>query len=421
MVGEFERDLEKYAEVIVKVGLNLRAGQRLMIGAPFFGTDGTPLEAYPLVRQIVRAAYQAGAQYVGVNWDDEALQRIRVQHAPADTMTETATWKTDAATDYLDHGDAYMLIFASDPDLMNGLDPEKVQAKQQAEAEHLQKLLTRFASNASNWLVVGASVRSWAAKVFPDSEGDEAVSQLWEAIFEACRVKQEDPVAGWQRHIAALSKRAAYLNARRYSALRYAAPGTDLTIGLPERHLWESGGLTAQNGIAFVANIPTEEVFTMPHKDHVDGVVTLTKPLSYAGTLIEHVTFNFSAGRVVDATAKTGQEALDNLLNTDENSRSLGEVALVPHSSPISQTNLLFYNILFDENASNHLALGNAYRFNMDGGGEMTAEEFASAGGNESISHVDFMIGSSTMNVDGITVDGSTEAIMRNGEWAFDV
>lgn len=421
MSDKFERNLERYAEVIVKVGLNLQPGQRLLIGAPFFGVDGTPLEAHRLVRTVTRLAYQAGAKYVGVNWDDEELQRVRVQHADADTMDEFATWKDDAAIEYIENDDAIMIVFSQNPDLMSDLEPQKVEAKQQAEAKYFHRLFSRLATGATNWLAVGASVTSWAKKVFPNMGPDEGVARLWETIFELCRLNQDDPVDSWKRHITELGKRSAYLNGKKYTVLKYSAPGTDLTVGLPDGHIWESGSLTTQNGLAFVANLPTEEVFTMPHKARIDGVVTATKPLSYGGSLIEDFTLTFSAGRVVDATAVAGQAALDNLLGTDQGSRSLGEVALVPHSSPVSQSNLLFYNILFDENASNHLALGNAYRFSMDGGKEMTPEEFAAVGGNESMTHADFMIGSSQMDVDGISADGLTEPVMRAGEWVFEV
>jgi aminopeptidase len=356
---------------------------------------------------------------VAVNWDDEELQRIRVKHAATDTMSEFPTWKNEAAIEYVDQGEAILIILSQNPDLMGGLEPKKVQAKQQTEAHHFHRLWSKMAAGATNWLAVSASISSWAAKVFPDLENKEAIARLWDTIFEACRINLDDPVAGWERHISELGERTAYLNDKKYSALKYVAPGTNLTVGLPEGHIWHSGSLTSQNGITFVANIPTEEVFTMPHKDQINGVVTATMPLSYGGSLIENFTLEFSEGRVINAKAESGQEALDNLLNTDETSRSLGEVALVPHSSPISRSKLLFYNILFDENASNHLALGNAYRFSMDGGEGMTADEFATVGGNESMTHADFMIGSARMNVDGITDDGAAEPVMRDGEWAF--
>ena len=421
MISEFERNLEKYAEVIIKVGLNLQSGQRLIIGAPFFGTDGTPLEAYPLVRQIVKTAYQAGAKYVAVNWDDEELQRIRVQYATLDNMHESATWKNDVALDYIDNGDAIMIILAQNPDLMGGLDRQKVQAKQKIEAELFHKLfITRMATGATNWLVVGASIASWARKVFPDLSQNLATERLWGAIFDVCRIKQDDPVAAWERHVMFLEKRSTYLANKHYTALNYTASGTDLTVGLPEGHIWASARHTRPNGSSVVVNIPTEEIYTMPHKDRVDGVVTATRPLNYGGSLIEDFTLKFSEGRVVHATAESGEDALNSLLNSDEGSRRLGEVALVPHSSPISQSGLLFDNVLFDENASNHLALGNAYRM-IEGGGGMTAEEFATVGGNQSMTHADFMIGSGEMDVDGITADGTVEPVMRAGEWAFEV
>jgi aminopeptidase len=420
VIAEFDRNLEKYAEVLVKVGLNLQPGQRLVIGAPFFGIDGAPLEAYPLIRKIAKTAYQAGAKYVAVNWDDEELQRIRVQDAGLDSMSEVAAWKNEVAIKYIDNRDAIMVISAQNPDLMGGLKAQKVQAKQMAEAKQLHKVFSRLFAGATNWLIAGASIGSWARKVFPDLSQDEAKARLWNAIFEACRINQDDPVTGWKRHLAELDKRAAYLNGKRYATLKYKGLGTDLTIGLPQGHIWHGGSGTAQNGVTFVPNIPTEEVYTIPHKDRIDGVVTATKPLSYGGSLIENFTLKFFGGRVVHATAESGEDALNNLLNTDEGSRSLGEVSLVPHSSPISQSGLLFYNILFDENASNHIALGDALRL-IEGAENMTPEEFAAAGGNQSVTHADFMIGSGEMDVDGITVEGTAEPVTRRGEWAFRV
>jgi len=419
--GDFERNLAKYAEVIVKVGLNLQPGQRLIIGAPFFGTDGTPVEAHQLVRKIAQTAYHAGAKYVGVNWDDEELQRIRVNNASLESMSEFAEWKNKVAIEYVDNRDAIVMVLAQNPSLLNGLDAQKLQAKQKVETEQFHKLFSKLAAGVTNWLVIGASITSWATKVFPNVARDEAKERLWDTIFQVCRINQDDPVAGWKRHVADLNKRADYLTRKRYNALKYKSPGTDLTIGLPEGHIWHSGSLPTQTGLTFTANIPTEEIFTMPHKQRIDGVVTSTMPLSYQGRLIENFTLKFSKGRVVQATAETGEDALNNVLNSDEASRSLGEVSLVPHSSPISQCGVLFYNSLFDENASDHLALGNAYRFSLKDGEQMTAEEFAAAGGNESITHADFMIGSNEMNIDGLTSDGSAEAVMRDGEWAFKI
>jgi aminopeptidase len=245
------------------------------------------------------------------------------------------------------------------------------------------------------------------------------MTRLWEAIFRICRLDQPDPVAAWQRHAAELAARRDYLNAKRYTALKYTAPATNFTLGLPDHHLWHGGESQTPQGTTFIANVPTEEVYTMPHKERADGVVSSTKPLSYGGVLIEDFSLTYEQGRVVKVTAKKGEAVLQKLIETDEGSARLGEVALVPHSSPISQSGLLFYNTLFDENASNHIALGRAYRFCLEDGTHMTDEEFAAAGGNDSLTHVDFMIGSADMDVDGLTRDGVVEAVMRGGEWAF--
>ena len=244
------------------------------------------------------------------------------------------------------------------------------------------------------------------------------MSRLWQTIERLCRLDRPDPVAEWQRHIAALAERAAHLNARRYAALRYSGPGTSLTIGLPDGHIWISARSDARNGIAFTANIPTEEVFTMPHKDRVDGVVRSTKPLSYGGTLIDKFSLHFEGGRVVNVTADQGEDVLRRLVETDPGSARLGEIALVPHSSPVSQSGLLFYNTLFDENAASHVALGSAYKFTLRGGDEMDDAAFERAGGNRSATHVDFMIGSGELDIDGVLSNGSIEPVMRKGEWA---
>jgi aminopeptidase len=275
--------------------------------------------------------------------------------------------------------------------------------------------------NATNWAVVTAPVDGWPEKVFPHLPPDSRKAKFWDTIFEICRVKQADPVSAWQDHVNRLVARSNYLNRKRYAALKLAAPGTDLTVGLPRGHIWRGARMSSQNGIDFTANIPTEEIFTIPHKDKTEGVVTATKPLSYGGSLIEDLSLTFSKGQVVKATARKGEESLHKLLEMDEGASRLGEVALVPHSSPISQSGLLFYNILIDENASNHIALGRAYKFSVEGGEAMSDDEFAAAGGNHSLIHIDFMIGSGEMDVDGLVEDGTAEPIMRGGEWVFEV
>jgi aminopeptidase len=268
---------------------------------------------------------------------------------------------------------------------------------------------------------VAAAGDAWAMKVFPDLSKEQAVEKLWKAIFETSRIDQPDPIAAWQKHIDSMKERARYLQSKQFTALHYKGPGTDFTLGLPSGHLWISAQSMAQNGVAFTANMPTEEVFTMPDRNRADGVVSATFPLSYGGTLIEDFQVTFENGRVTKVTAKKGEAALQKLVDTDEGSHRLGEVALVPASSPIGQRGHLFYNTLFDENASCHIAIGRAYRFTIAGGEELNDEEFMAAGGNVSLNHVDFMIGSSQMDIDGIHKDGTREPVMRQGEWAIKI
>jgi len=296
-----------------------------------------------------------------------------------------------------------------------------VGAMQQAHLKNYSAVNQKVSSNAINWCVVAAAGQAWAQKVFPKLTPEKAEAKLWKAIFETTRIDQPDPTAAWEEHIVSLRERAKYLQARKYTALHYKAPGTDFTLGLPYGHKWISAQSMAQNGVAFTANMPTEEVFTLPDRNRADGTVSSTFPLSYGGTLIEDFQVTFENGRVVKVNAKKGEAALQKLVDTDEGSHRLGEVALVPASSPIAQRGHLFYNTLFDENASCHIAIGRAYRFTLTGGEELNDEEFTQSGGNVSLNHVDFMIGSPKMDIDGIKEDGRREPVMRKGEWAFDV
>jgi aminopeptidase len=275
--------------------------------------------------------------------------------------------------------------------------------------------------DAINWCVISYPAADWAKKVFPKMSTEKAQEKLWEAIFQTCRVDQRDPVAAWEKHIKELTARSTYLNKKRYTALHYKAPGTDLTVGLPSQHLWIAAQSKAENGISFTANLPTEEVFTMPHKGKVDGVVSASRPLVVSGKTVEDFALTFEKGKVVKVTAKKNGETLQKLIETDEGGSHLGEVALVPNSSPISRRGHLFYNTLFDENAASHIALGAAYRFTMKGGGKLTEAEFQKRGGNHSIIHTDFMIGSKDMDIDGILANGKREPVMRKGEWAFKI
>jgi aminopeptidase len=413
MSPDFEQNLRKYAELAVKIGVNVQPGQRVIIQA---GIDQAML-----ARLVAASAYQAGARLVDVIWDDEQMQLIRFQHAPRDSFDEAPDWLPNAFLEYAQRGDARISIRGNDPDLLKDQDPELVALSRKALNIKLQPFADLLMRSELNWLVISAPVPSWAAKVFPELPAEQQVPRLWDMIFDVCRLKQPDPIGAWEQHIAQLSARAEYFNRKQYAALHYRAPGTDLRVGLPKNHIWKSARDTSTRGIVFVPNMPTEEIFTLPHKDQVSGVVTASKPLNYGGALIENFRLTFAEGRVVDIEAESGADTLRGLIASDAGAARLGEVALVPHSSPIAQSGLLFYNTLFDENAASHFALGRAYRFTLKDGAAMPDEEFASAGGNNSLVHVDFMIGSAEMDIDGLAEDGTAEPVMRAGEWAFDV
>jgi aminopeptidase len=420
MDPSFEKKLEAYAELILKVGLNFQPGQRLLIGVPVYNT-GVPLEAAPLVRLLVAKAYQMGARYVDVIWGDDEILVARFINAQPNTFNEYPSWKANLLLDYVQQGDAILTVLGNDPDLLRDQDPDLVAHLQKIVLERTDPAMEYVRRSAVNWSVIAIPVKSWAAKVLPDVTSDVQVVKLWEAIFRTCRLDEENPMEAWQSHIRELVERCEFLNAKGYSGLTFTAPDTDLRIGLPKGHIWVNAHMSNQNGVPYTANLPTEEIFTLPHKGKADGVVRASMPLSYGGSLFEDLIVTFVEGRVVLVEAKKGAETLQKLIETDEGACRLGEVALVPHSSPIARTGLLFYNILLDENAATHLALGSAYKFSMKGGRSMSDDEFAAWGGNQSMLHIDFMIGSAEMDVDGITTRGAVEPVMRNGEWAFDV
>jgi aminopeptidase len=412
-----ERLLSVYAEVTVKIGLNLQPGQRLLILGPL-ANGGTALEAAPLVRHVARAAYAAGAPLVEVLWGDEALQSIRFKSAPRDSFGQFSSWLPGALVQHADAGHAVLSIYANDPDQLAEEPADLVSALQLTTARSVRPFRERIGRNQTNWCVIGAAAPAWAARVFPAVAPERRLDCLWDAIARLCRLEQPDPVAAWEAHLAELHRRTELLNSKRYRMLRYAAPHTSLTIGLPDDHLWIGGRSMNAAGIRFAPNLPTEEVFTMPHKDRVDGTVRATKPLSYGGTMIEGFTLRFEHGRIVAVHAEKGEAVLRTLVDTDAGSARLGEIALVPESSPIAQTRVLFYNTLYDENAASHLAIGAAYKFTMRGGEATSDEAFEQAGGNRSATHVDFMIGSAELDIDGVLADGTVEAVMRSGEWA---
>jgi aminopeptidase len=414
---DFDRKLRVYAELAVKVALNVQPGQRVMIIGPL-ANGGASLEAAPLARQIAAAAYRAGSPLVETIYGDEIQQLLRFKNATQDSFGSYSSWLPKALSEHVAAGHAVLSISANDPDLLQGEPAELVSATLQATARAMRPFREQISRNETNWAIVAAPSAGWAEKIFPGIPTEEAVGRLWEAIAHMCRLDTPDPLAAWETHLGNLAARSEHLNSKRYSALRYTGPGTNLTLGLPAGHIWVSGRSASRNGIPFTANLPTEEVFTLAHKDRVDGTVRASKPLSYGSTLIEGFTVTFEHGRVINMTADRNADTLQRLLDTDDGARRLGEVALVPHSSPISDSGLLYYNTLFDENAASHVALGNAYKFTLKGGNELSDEDFEKAGGNRSAVHVDFMIGSGDLDVDGVLPNGTTEPLMRRGEWA---
>lgn len=410
-ISDFDLKLKRYADIIVKIGLNLQPGQWLFINAP--------LLAAPLVRQIAAIAYQNGCRYVDMLWRDEQLDLVRFQHAGRDSFTEYPIYRAAGVIQHLQGGGAYLSISGDDPDLLKEQDAELIATARKTALTHMKPVYDLLDRNGFNWAVVAYPTQPWAKAVFPQASAEESVERLWESIFRVCRIDQPDPVAAWQAHIDDLQARSAYLTGKQYRALKYTAPGTDLTLGLAEQHVWHAGSGFTTRGIRFTANLPTEEVFTLPHRQRIDGVVSASMPLSYNGTLIEGFSLTFENGRVIHARAERGEEHLHKMLALDEGMTSLGEAALVPHSSPVSQAGTLFYNTLLDENAACHIALGNGINYCTQDGENISEEEYAARGGNSSLNHVDFMIGSRQMDIDGILPDGSREAVMRSGEWAF--
>jgi aminopeptidase len=404
-------NLEKYANLAVRVGVNIQKGQTLVINAS--------ISSAPFVRLLAKKAYDAGAKNVHIEWSDDEITRIKYDLAPDEAFHDYPTWKAKGFEELCENGAAFLSVISSNPDLLKGVDPDRISNANKAYGLAMDKFRSYIQSDKVSWSVVAVPSEAWAAKVFPGLTIDEQEQKLWEAIFMATRADLEDPVKAWKEHSETLHSKERYMNEKRYKKLHYKAPGTDLTIELPEKHVWIGGGSVNEKGVSFVANMPTEEVFTVPAKTGVNGVVSSTKPLSYAGNLIENFSVTFKHGRIISVKAEKGEETLKKLVETDEGSHYIGEVALVPHHSPISNSNIIFFNTLFDENASNHLAIGSAYSFCIEGGKTMSKEELEQHGANSSIAHVDFMIGSEEMDIDGITADGKVEAVFRNGNWAF--
>ncbi len=402
--------LDRLAAVAVQVGLGLQRGQELVMTAP--------LEAVALVRRITEHAYRAGATLVTTLFTDEETTLTRFHHAPDESFDRAADWLQNGVAAAFRSGSARLAITGVNPALLAKEDTGKIARLNVANSKASRPAMELITRHEINWTIVANATPAWAKAVFPDDSEETAVRKLWDAIFATTRIDVPDPVRAWRNHDSLLRKRAAILNEKHFAALHFrSGTGTDLQLGLADDHLWLGGGTTAVNGAECVPNMPTEEVFTTPHKDRADGVVRSTKPLSYQGTLIEEIAVKFEGGRIVDAFAKQGETVLRRMIETDDGARRLGEVALVPHSSPISKSGLLFWNTLFDENAASHIALGQAYSSCINGGDKLNATQLAAKGVNESLIHVDWMIGSGEMDVDGVGMDGKAEPLMRRGEW----
>jgi len=407
----FEQKLDRLAEVAVRIGLNLCAGQELVITAP--------TEALPLVRLITAQAYKAGAKFVTALISDDDIILSRYRFASDESFDYAPSWYFDALAAAYKSGAARLAITGSNPALLAGQDPANVALANVSTSRAYKPALELITRHEINWTIVSAATPAWAALAFPNDPEELALGKLWDAIFAASRITSSNPVEAWREHGANLKHRVDFLNRKHYYALRFHTldGSTDLTVGLADSHLWAGGGTTAGNGIYCQPNIPTEECFTTPHKDRVNGHVLASKPLSHQGTLMENIRCEFKNGKIVKASATAGEAALQKLISTDDGASRLGEVALVPHNSPIAQSGILFWNTLFDENAASHIALGQAYSTCLIDGEKMSPAELAAHGANDSLIHVDWMIGGPTMSVDGIHADGAVEPLIRTGDW----
>lgn len=407
----FEEKLEQYAELAVRVGVNIQKGQYLLIN--------TTTDTLDFTKMVVKKAYEAGAGRVHVNFTDQDITRMFYEHGAEEEFSNFPKWIVAQRDECIERKGALLWIDAEDPDLLKGIPVQRISAQQKASGKALVNYRKAITNDEIAWSIIAVPSKKWAAKIFPDLPEEEQMHALWEAIFNTVRIGEGDAVENWRNHIHELEKRANYLNSKKYAKLHYKAPGTDLTIELPEKHIWCTGSSKTPEGVQFIANMPTEEVYTLPSKYGVNGYVSNTKPLVYQGNIIDDFTLTFEKGKIVDARAKVGNDLLQELIQTDEGASYLGEVALVPHESPISSSNILFYNTLFDENASNHLAIGEAYPTCYEGGRNLEEKQLESLGINVSMIHEDFMVGSGEMDIDGILPDGTREPIFRKGNWAF--
>lgn len=407
-----ENLLKKYAQLAIYQGVNVQKNQTLVISSP--------IECAEFTRMLVEEAYIKGAKEVVVQWNDELTGKLKYKYSPMEVFETIPEWVKESRLSYAKEGACFLSISASDPELLKDVDPKKVATFRKASSIASREFSSRLMSNENAWSIVSIPSVGWAKKVFPNISEDEAVEKLWDAIFKIVRVDSQDPVKAWEEHKNTLKKNMDFLNSKRFKSLHYTnSLGTDLIIELPEKHLWAGGSEFTQDGTEFIANMPTEEIFSMPKKTGVNGKVVSSMPLNYGGNLINNFSLTFKDGKVVDFSAEEGYETLKNLLDTDEGAKYLGEVALVPYNSPISNSNIIFFNTLYDENASCHLAFGKAYSLCIKDGEKMSEEELLKEGANDSLTHVDFMIGTKDLQITGTTYDNEKFDIFVNGNWAF--
>ena len=403
--------LESLAEVAVKVGVNIQPGQELVMTAS--------TEALPLVRLITKHAYLNGASLVTTFFSDEQSTLARYRGAPDGSFDVAAGWLFEGMAKAFGNGAARLAVVGENPELLANEDSEKVSRAARARGAAYKPAAKFMADFAINWSICSYATKAWSRKVFPDLAPRDAQKALFDAIFKASRSDCEDPIANWKAHNLALSAHTKYLDEMNFATLHFRGPGTDLKVGLADNHKWCAAGGKAQNGVFCNANVPSEEVFTTPQKMRVESIASSTKPLNLGGTIVDNIRIRFEGGKVVEAGATRGSDALQRLIGTDEGARRLGEVALVPHSSPISQSGILFYETLFDENAACHIALGEAYTECFQNRSGLKADDYAALGANVSNIHVDWMIGSDKVDVDGITQSGLVVPVMRKGEWVY--
>lgn len=404
--------LEKYAELVVKTGINIQKNQILVISSP--------IECAFFTRKIAEIAYKEGAKDVVINWGDELFSKIRFLNAPEEVFEEFPEWQKEFYLSYVNQGAAFLSISASDPELMKDVNPERMLKARRTSSVALAEYREKLMSNKNVWSIVSVPTKAWATKVFPNLSEEEAINKLWEYIFKAVRADKEDPVLAWEEHKNNLKKNISFLNNNKFKYLKYKnSLGTDLKIELSEGHIWLGGSDYTPDGLEFIANMPTEEVFTLPKKDGVNGTVVSSMPLNSNGNLIENFSITFENGKIVDFKAEKGYDTLKNIIATDEGAHYLGEVALVPYDSPISNLKTIFFNTLFDENASCHLAIGNAYPVCIKNGEEMSKEELDKNGVNSSLTHVDFMVGTKDLQIIGVTSEGNEIQIFKDGNFAF--